>query len=302
MRFGAISPKDSTPHATIVVLPGLSEFGEKYFETARWALDNNFSFWVLDWMGQGLGGRYLENTQKRHATDFQDDIDDVHYFIMEYVKHASVSTDVGRIPFAMLAHSMGANIGLRYLQQHPDVFSCATFSAPMFGIKGLDPSIKQPLLALSSFLKLTAGNRYVPKGEDWHPEYGLEPEQLSSDPLRNQLMRYWMQHNPDLQVGAVTYGWVDAALKSCAKIQKEAFCTSIQTHCTIAKAGQDALVSGKAIDFVAKSLPHARLVELPDAQHEILIERDEIRNEFLDALKDSIQKNIIERPETLKPF
>lgn len=302
LRFGALIPTETPPHATIVCLPGLSEFGEKYFEMARWAKEKNLAFWVLDWVGQGMASRYLSNPHKRHSYDFQDDVDDLHYFIMEYVKHASVSTDVGRIPMAMLGHSMGGNIGMRYLAQHPDTFECATFSAPMLGIKGLDPAFKLPLRTLSMALKLIAGKSYVPGGEDWHEEYGLAPNDLSSDPVRNQIIKQWFGVCPDLQAGSVTYGWVDAALRSCARIQSRKFLSTIQTHCSFVKAGKDKLVSNKAIDYVAAHLEHKTLVDLPNSEHEIMMERDDIRDVFLDTFYQSIKENIIERPETLKPF
>ncbi len=299
LRFGTLPVKEGvTPRATVVCLPGLSEFGEKYFETARWARDHDLSFWVLDWMGQGRSGRYLPNPEKRHSTGFQDDIDDLHYFLMEYVKHASVSTDVGRIPLAMLAHSMGGNIGLQYLAQHPDIFECATFSAPMFGIKDFASSPKLASLAFSGAFKLLAGKHYVFDGSDW----GGESDLLSSDPVRNLIFDQWLSSDPELRTGNVTFGWVYAALRSCFQLQNPEFLRSIQTHCTIAKAGKEELVDNKAIDRVLHALSNASLLDLPDSEHEILMERDPIRDKFLEAFYCSIKENIIDRPESLKPF
>jgi len=302
LRFGSVSPKDSTPSATIICLPGLSEFAEKYYETARWAVANNYSFWVLDWFGQGGSGRYLTNPHKRHAVDFQDDVDDLHYFLSEYVKHASVSTDKGRIPFAMLAHSMGGNIGLHYLAQNPDVFACATFSAPMFGIKDFDPYPLYAARGLSTFLNAVAGRSYAFGAGDWTPDGGLDPAKLSSDPVRQILLREWFTANKDLQVGFVTFGWVHAALQSCARLYERGYLDQVETPSSIVRAGQDILVSGAAMDKVAALLPQAQLFDLPEARHEILMERDSLRNKFLKILSNTIQEHIIERPESLKPF
>ncbi len=135
IRFGSVSPKDSIPDAVIVCLHGVREFSEKYFETARWCLDNNFAFWTCDWVGQGKSTRYLKNPQKRYNLSFNRDVEDLHAFIIGYIKHSSVHPDKGRIPMAMLAHSMGANIGMRYLAKYPDTFECAALTAPMIGIK-----------------------------------------------------------------------------------------------------------------------------------------------------------------------
>ena len=129
IRFGSVFPKDSVPDAVVVCLPGLSEFSEKYYETARTLLDKNIAFWTLDWFGQGGSDRYLKNRQKRHAVSFDEDVEDLRYFITEYVKHACVHPDVGRIPMAMLSHSMGETIGLTYHHNSPDMFKCSAVIA-----------------------------------------------------------------------------------------------------------------------------------------------------------------------------
>jgi len=299
LRFGMLPVKDGiVAKATIICLPGLSEFGEKYYETARWAQDNDFSFWVLDWAGQGRSSRPFSNRQKRHSKTYQDDIDDLHYFIMKYVRYASVAPDVGRIPLSMLAHSMGGNIGMHYLAQHPGVFECAIFSAPMMGIKALTALPASVALVLSGCLKILFGSFYVFGGGDWNGKKAP----LSSDPVRNKILNQWFERDPELRTGDVTFGWVFAGLRSCFQLQNKKLLSSIQTHCTFAKAGQDQLVDNKAIERVAQRVQNGKMLELPDSQHEILMEIDPIRNEFLDAFYRSIKENIIDNPEALKTF
>ena len=304
LRFGSAFPKDSIPDAIVVCLPGLSEFGEKYFETARWCLSQNLAFWVLDWHGQGKSTRYLKNPHKRHAVNFQEDVDDLHYFFMEYVKHASVHPDKGRIPPVMLAHSMGGNIGLRYLQQHPGIFECAAFTAPMFGMKVFE---KVPLslhLLATSFARIFADKLYAPGGGDWSENTRNNPshDYFSSDPARSALHNHWCLSDPELQSGFVTYGWVHRAAMSCAGIRKKSFLESIQTPCLIASAGTEMFVNNNAIRHVGTQLAHSEMLEYADAKHEILMEKDSIRNDFLDHFYKLVKESIIDRPETLKPF
>ena len=304
LRFGSVFPKDKIPDAIVVCLPGLSEFGEKYFETARRCLDMNFAFWVIDWVGQGKSSRYLKNPQKRHGADFQHDVDDLHEWILNYIKHSSVHPDKGRIPLAMMAHSMGGNIGLRYLQQHPEVFECAAFSAPMFGIQAVNAFPKALMNAASSALNKVLGKRYVSGFGDWveamRPTSG--PLALSNDPVRVGLQNKWFKADPELQIGNVTYGWVYHAMRSCAYVIDDSFLESIKTPCLIATADQDHLVDNDAVRFVANTLPHAKLIELKNARHEILMETDALRDAFFKAFYTLVKENIIDRPETLKPF
>ncbi|MBL4804605.1 MAG: alpha/beta fold hydrolase, partial [Alphaproteobacteria bacterium] len=183
IRFGSVFPKDSVPDAVVVCLPGLSEFAEKYYETARTCLDHNLAFWTLDWYGQGGSERYLKNRQKRHGVSFDEDVEDFRYFITEYVKHACVHPDVGRIPLAMLGHSMGATIGLKYLQKYPDMFECAGFVAPLMGLERVKNIPIGALLPVSGALR-TMGKSYIAGGSDWKPEMRPfeGPEALCTDP------------------------------------------------------------------------------------------------------------------------
>ncbi len=302
MRFGTVAPESHIPDAIIIVLPGLSEFGEKYFELAHDLLDRNLSMWVIDWQGQGKSERHLKNPHKRHSNSFDEDIADLHFFLMEYVKHAAVHPDVGRIPLIMLGHSMGANIGLRYLHRHPDMFAAAAFSAPLMGINSLRALPSWLALSISEPLSSFFGHSYVPGGNDWEPR--IRPRRakgtLTSDKTRSTIHDAWSTFDPALQVGNVTFGWVHEALVSCARLRKKNVLRDIHTPCLLALAEQDRLVDNARIKKAAKVMPHATLVELPGSYHEILMETDGIRNSFLNAFDELLTVNKIK--EKVKPF
>ena len=304
IRFGSVFPKDSIPDAVVVCLPGLSEFGEKYFETARTCLDKNLAFWVIDWMGQGRSERHLSDPQKRHGTSFQDDVDDLHYFYFEYVKHSCVHPDVGRIPVAMLGHSMGSNIGLQFLKQHPDVFECAAFTSPLFGLKAIENFPLPAMLPISGLLNIFSGQNYIKGGGAWDP--AMRPAEgrsaLSKDSTRVKVHSAWLDSDPELQVGHATYGWLHHALKACATVNKAPFLSDIETPCLMALADEETLIDNNKIRKVAAALPHCELLELSGARHELLMEKDEVRDAFFEKFYALIKEHIIDRPETLKPF
>ncbi len=112
LRYGMVMPPAGKPDALVVVLPGLSEFCEKYFEIARAMLERNLGLFVLDWRGQGKSDRYLDNPHKRHSEGFDRDVADLHQLTTQQVLPAASGA-----PLVMLAHSMGGNIGLRYLRR-----------------------------------------------------------------------------------------------------------------------------------------------------------------------------------------
>ncbi len=300
LRFGTASPANSIPDAVVVCLQGVREFSEKYFEIAHWCLENNLAIWTIDWHGQGKSTRFLKNPHKRHAISFQNDIDDLHAFILEYVKHASVHPDRGRIPRAMLAHSFGAHIGLRYLLEHPDDFTCAAFSAPLVKIdalKNYNPSVIQ---SLTSALHICAGKAYILGGKDWGKR--KNPITLSSDPIRSKVHDTWCLHDPELQTGDLTFDWVYHAQNSCLKLEKDLKTKTTQTPCLFGIPLNEKLVDAKAAIELAQTLPHAKILQYPDAYHELLMEKNAYRNDFLKNFQKMIKETIIDRPETLKPF
>lgn len=303
LRFGSVFPEESIPDGTVVCLPGLSEYCEKYFEVAQDCLNRNLAFWVLDWAGQGKSDRYLESPHKRHSEGFQHDIEDLHAFILGYIKHSSVHPDKGRVPLVMLGHSMGANIGLHYLAQHPDIFECAAFSAPMTGIYDLKtyPLPLQYLITL--FTALFAGKSYVHKGGHWdekiRPSPG--PDSFSSDPVRAGIHNAWCKADTDLQVGSPTYGWLFQAVKSCTQLSKSLL-SSIKTPCFFALAENEVIVDNAQTKRIVPYLKNAEMITIEGARHEILMEQDSYRAQFFDAFDRLVKENVRDRPETLKPF
>ena len=285
LRFGYAIPDN--PKAIVVFLPGLSEFCEKHFETVNWALKNDYGVFMIDWFGQGKSGRYLDNPHKRHAANFQEDIDDLAFWIEHHIQPKVTA------PLIMLSLSMGANIGLHYIHQYPQIFAASCFTAPMFGIKTMRhiPFSKKIAKIMDKF----ASDSYVPGGGDWrkgmHPSPSLSI--LTKDPVRNPIHNAWSLKDPGLQIGGVTFGWVYEAHKSCLKL-KEISLEEVQTPCFIACMQHEMLVDNKVNRKICHRLPNAKLIMLADSWHEPLMERDHIRNHLLDLFKNFIRDHLNE--------
>jgi hypothetical protein len=113
---------------TVVLLNGRTEFIEKYFEVIRELLAKGYAVATLDWRGQGLSDRALDNRHMGHVADFDLFVSDLRQVVTEFVEPNCPA------PYRLLCHSMGGNIGMRYLAAYPDTFESAVFSAPMWGI------------------------------------------------------------------------------------------------------------------------------------------------------------------------
>ncbi len=305
IRFGSVFPKDKIPEAVVVCLPGFREFGEKYFELAHDMLSRNIGLWVIDWAGQGQSDRLLSDPFKVHSLGIEKNVQDLTQFLNDYVKPAAVHPDVGRLPVFLVGHSMGAHIGLRFLHEYSgNLVRGAAFSAPLVAIRQFAPYPAFMTKLVSCFIRVSS-ERYIPGGEkmaelarEATPGTGF----YSSDAERDNLHRSWFTHQEKLRVNGPTYGWLAETLKSCLCLQKKSYLRKIELPVLVATAGKDFIVSSKATKKLVSRLPQGELLELPEAQHEILMERDEIRNQFLAKFDEFIHRTVLSREDRLKKF
>jgi len=267
----------NTPAAPRVcaVLNGLTEFIEKYDAVAGELTARGFSVASLDWRGQGASARALTDPLKAHVTSFSQFAADLDEFLEQIVRPLAPP------PRVALAHSMGAHILLRRLHDHPGDFACAVLCAPMLAIQ----TGNYPLWftrALSALYNLNGPSaKFVWGSTDRDPlTLRFEDNQVTSDRLRYARTQNFLIRHPELRVCGPTFGWLEAAFRSMDQLNSAGYAESIQTPLLILGAGRDKVVKTEATREFAERLPHARYVEIADAEHEILMENDSIRARF----------------------
>jgi lysophospholipase len=278
MRVG-VAGRSTATRGTLVVLPGRAEFIEKYAETVEDFGRLGFAGAVVEWRGQGLSLRGDLHPGRGFVADYEDYLDD----LSAALDHLE-ATGTPR-PWAMLGHSMGGHVGLRWLQRTPGSFAAAAMTAPMFGI----PLLFVPELAARflgrTFVRFGGGRRYAPGQRDFLIDRCIyERNPLTSCPVRFQSYRDLLASRPELALGGATWGWVDASLRSIALTRAPGYLDSIRTPMLLCVAGRDRVVDNRAVELFARRLPHAKLRRFTGARHELLLERDEIRNEVLAAI------------------
>lgn len=279
IRYGSFIHKNSK--ALIILLPGMGEYIEKYYETARNFKDAGYNCIILDWYGQGGSGRYLDNQLKRHGGPFEEDIADLHILINEHIK-----TD---LPLIMLGHSMGGNIGLRYLAAHPDIFKAAIFTAPMCGIQDITLLPHWFQSTLSNALNMTIGESFTSGhgGSALQQRDYFDGNILSGDPERFALHTAWFGKEPKLKIGDVTFGWVNHAIHSCHALEKEA--QNIKTPCFFALAEKERIVDNKTTLGIIERIKNAQTHIFEHAQHELMMESDDVRAPLLEKISKFIE-------------
>lgn len=274
--------KSTDPRGTVILVPGRTEFIEKYFEVVEDLIKRRFAVLVLDHRGQGLSTRLLEDRLKCYVGRFQDYADDLGYIIDELGPNLPK-------PHIVMAHSMGGCIALQSVISgtiNPSALIC---SAPMVGLFDVDTPIMRWGFKILSLIGMKEKNIPFSKQSEGLP-VAFKHNKLSSDIERFTRWARYFTHVPALRLGGPTIGWISAALESMKFVNRNA--ALVKTPTLIISAGGDPIVDPASHQrFAEKS--GATLKVVPNALHELFLEKDEYRNQFFDMTDKYLEDNAL---------
>ncbi len=274
LRGAAWEQPTAERRGTALLLGGRTEFIEKNLAATEELLRRGFTVWTLDWRGQGLSQRALEDRHKGHIQDYRQFLDDLAVFVERHVAPATEP------PLVLLAHSMGGHISLRFLQEQPARFAAAAFSSPMVSIgpRGL---LRPPAKALAWLGHATMPESYVLKGGPYdESDERFEGNILTSDRARFEQMVAQIRRNPELALGSPTWSWLQASFQSIDRLTAPDYASRIATPVLIASAGEEKIVDNEAQRQLCRHMPKARFETIEGALHELFIEADSYRQRF----------------------
>jgi len=278
---------ESKPRGVCVLLDGQTEFLEKYDEVIAELRTRGFAVAILDWRGQGGSARALANPLKAHIGDFAEYDEDLSTFLEKVVRPMS-----DKPPIA-LAHSMGGHVLMRMLHDRPNAFAAAVMTAPMLRAqtRGYPAWLARAMCRLENAI----GNstQWV-WGMDKRDPLGMEFEAnlVNSDRTRFARAGAMVAAQSDIRLAGPTWGWLEAAYRSMARVMAPGYAEAIATPVLILGAGRDRIVDTAAEREFARRLPHGTYVEFADAEHEIMMERDSIRTRFWAAFDEFVGKYV----------
>ncbi len=262
---------------TVAVFPGRAEFIEKYFEVISELLARNFTVVAMDWRGQGMSARELDNSRKGHVDDFslfQRDLDALTQQVLE---------PFCQKPWFGLAHSMGGAVLLAQAREGKCPFERMVMTGPMIDIYGLHyPKAARLLAEVLDIAGL--GGAFIPGGgETAVMTKVFEGNVLTSDAVRYARSAEVASAAPHIAIGDPTIGWVNAAFRLIDQFKDPEYPRRTLTPTLVIAAGNDQVVSTPAIERFATRLKAGHLLVIPYARHEILMETDAIREQFWTA-------------------
>ncbi len=272
-RFGrdlraCIAPAPAKPaRGTVIVCPGRTEFIEKYFEVGRELQQMGFALVILDWPGQGLSERLLEDSRKGHIDRFET-------FMAALADGLAKFQDRLPRPHVSLAHSMGGAIALAAIAQKLVKVEAAAFCAPMWGLKSKFFGMSYLVWAMR--VTGRSGNYAVQPG----PPETFESNIVTHDKRRWQLQHDLIESQPDLELGPVTWGWLGASLDILSTFTRPQAVADVTIPVFVASAAEEKLVDNASHASIAARLKDCEHITVEGALHEILMETDDRRAEF----------------------
>jgi len=289
MRLRAARFDADRPAAICLLLNGQTDFIEKYFEVIDELRGRGFVVATFDWRGQGGSERLLPDPRKAHIADFAAYDQDLDAVLRQTVLPLSAQHG---IPVIAMAHSMGGEILIRRLHDVQNEFAAAILCAPMLGInyRGNPAWVVEKV---SAYL-----NRQGPSTEFVWGMAARDQLQLpfslqivTSDPIRYARNQALLAADPELRLHGPTWGWLAAALRAIVLTRSPGYAQAIQTPSLLFGAGRDRVCDTEAIRAFAQRVPAGTYVEIADAEHELLMERDIYRTQLWSHVDAFLKEN-----------
>lgn len=266
----AIAPTGPSSRGTVCIFQGRRGYIERDYETITDLQARGFAVAVLDWRGQGGSDRLLKDQKKGHINSFKQYDEDLKTFMTK-----AVLPDCPP-PYFGLAHSTGANVLLRTLQ-NSNWFEAAILAAPMLGFRDRRTKYEIRAKIIKFLVAIGLGNiSYTGNFTERH----FDGNVLTHDKKRFDQQLAMLKANPEVDLGAPTLGWLGAAFTSNSYLMSLKGDDCLRAPVLIVASGDEQVVSSELIHQFSAQVSGCPLVVIENAYHEVWIERDDMRVQF----------------------
>ena len=263
---------EKTAETLIVILPGRTESVFKYAELVYDLYPSGADFAIIDHRGQGKSDRLSETVGASYVENFAAYTADFRQLVLQELPGDYKNKYA-------IAHSMGANILSLFVTEYPEVFDRIVLASPMLDIptEPLPESITYYLFKMMTFFG--QGAEFLPGHKQYEPG---EPYRGTHSEVRFAGVAAKRNFYKEEWIGGVSYHWIVEALKATQKMREDA--EKIRMPVLMLQAGADEIVKTEGQTYVCEQAPQCTLKIFPESLHEILNEKDEIRQPALKAI------------------
>jgi len=272
-------------NGTIILQSGRTEFIEKYYEVIQEIINRNYCVAMFDWRGQGLSDRLTSNKYLGHVNKFQDYDLDLHEIFIEIFSKSCPQ------PFIGMAHSMGGSIMASYASKKDTPLIGLILCAPMLNIP--IPKIMKFIIQIVGFFSWL-GFRDLPlsrpewnKKRGWH-EISFNENNVTSDENRYTRTSNLIKKEDNLALGGLSIGWSHSAYLRTNSHNKK-WAKSIKIPTLVLCAMKDQLINSQLTIELCSNIPNHTIIEI-QGEHELLMEKDNIRKECWEKIDNFLQK------------
>lgn len=274
IRIGLWAP--DSPKGTVLLLPGRTEYIEKYGRAAGALAGCGYATLTIDWRGQGLADRLSGDKMSGHVLRFGD-----------YQRDLDAMTDAAKRlglprPWHLLAHSMGGGIGLRAVIDGLPVAGCV-FTGPMWGIH-MSGALRPVAWSLSwGGRRFGMGHVYAPgtASQSYVLTEPFDTNKLTRDREMYDYMISHLKERPELALGGPSLHWLHEALVETRMLARH---PSPDLPCLTIIGSDEDIVDVERIRERMDRWPDGRLEVIEGARHEVLMEGPEVRRRIFDMI------------------
>ena len=263
----------SADRKLMILVNGRAENILKWSEPAYDFYHQGYDVLLFDHRGQGYSTHLLKDSEKGYLDEFRFYVDDMAKIIEKVTALFNYSTQY------LLAHSMGALIATYYLANCDHRINKAVLSSPFYGIPLKHPIRDELIIALMNMLG--QGERYV-FGKGPYQQVHLEDNELSFCKTRMKWMNRVNRKNPAIHLGGPTFRWVHLCLNAIKRLPK--VIPKIEIPILILQAEKEKIVDNNNLEKLIALFPHVESMLVPQAKHEILFEKDNVRKAVLERV------------------
>ncbi len=262
---------------TVLIFPGRTEYIEKYGVVAAELGWRGLASMAIDWRGQGLADRILDDPLVGHVDSFPDYQKDV-AAMLRVAKEMNLPR-----PYYLLAHSMGGCIGLRAVMEGLAV-QAAAFSGPMWGIY-LAPHLKLAATIMAKVMPRIGRGHLLPPGTTTEPYVIADPfdgNMLTKNQQMWDMMRDQLTAHPELALGGPSFHWLNEALNETKHLAGR---TAPSLPAVAWVGSNERIVEPARIHDRMEAWKGGRLEIVQGGEHEVLLEIDALRTSIYDGIE-----------------
>ena len=274
LRYALFEPVSRPARGTVLLAGGRAEAIEKYYEAIRALQERGFHVLAFDWRGQGRSERLTSRAALGHVETFDDYVIDLEAILTR------VMLPDGRAPFFLMAHSMGGLVALLAGPRVNGRFKRMVLLAPLLAFGSSLPAPQRWIARIAAAATVLGLGRMHATARRRVEAWPFIGNLLTSDQERHRRWQAMVEAHPELTLAGPSFGWLHSACRAMERVRDPALMASQTVPTLFVSAGADTLVDSRVIEEFAHALRTGAHLPIPGAKHEILLERDTIREPF----------------------